>query len=139
MIWMIVMSCALSQKRIVKKYVFSFEITQLNIKSGLQRRVLSSTIFKYLIKSIILVEDMIILSWFVQLNQQLIHWKPLHNPSKLKKWQFILRVFWMLTHIFGFLDKKYYLSHVFGWLPCTLGKIELFLLVILCYEFSVSS
>ena len=44
-----------------------------NIKSGLQRRVLSSNIFKYLIKSIILVEDMIILSQIIQLNQQLIH------------------------------------------------------------------
>ena len=27
---------------------------------------------------------------------------------------------------------------VFGWLPCTLEKIELFLLVILCHEFRVS-
>ena len=27
---------------------------------------------------------------------------------------------------------------VFGWLPCTLEEIQLFLLVILCYEFRVS-
>ena len=29
-------------------------------------------------------------------------------------------------------------SYVFGWLPCTLGEIELFLLLILCHDFRVS-
>ena len=93
--------------------ILKFIIFGFNILFVVQRRVLSSDIFKYLIRPIINDEEMIILSPFIELNQQLIHWKPLHNPSKLKKWQFILRVFWMLTHIFEFFDEKWWRKVMF--------------------------